>query len=231
MTDFGKIFFLLKSIKLFLMKTFTLRLVIAFSITIIFIGCNSPTKEKFYASSLSGNKEKPKLLENDLRFYINTYTTGLFKINLANEAQIRGNSTETIQLAKAITDFHTHQNLQIEKIAENNMFLLPLDLTEDQKLIWKQLVKEKGWSFDKRFSDLLEQFDTEAVVHEQAIKNSTNRDIKLLAQKTLVQLNHHEKLRQVLIEKIEEKTLAQVTLDELAKNNETPSKLIRKSIK
>jgi predicted outer membrane protein len=194
--------------------------------TLLLLSCSSSTNEKVYSASIGSTKKTTKLPENDLKFLVNAYSLGLLKINLANEAQIRSTSAESNQLARALTAFHSDFNTKIEKIAEAHGFTLPMDLTDDQKLVWKQLVKEKGWNFDKKFNALLEQLKAEeAAMFEQALKHSSDKDIKLLAQKSQPEFQLHETLKQTLVEKIDEKTMVAVT-DEDPKDKKAKAKNI-----
>ncbi|HEX8331417.1 MAG TPA: DUF4142 domain-containing protein [Segetibacter sp.] len=196
------------------MKKFTLSAqasILSFC-TLLLLSCSSTTNDKVYSASITGNGKTVKLPENDVRFLVKAYSLGLLKINLANEAQIRSTSAESTQLARALSGFHSDLNNKIEKIADAHGFTLPMDLTDDQKLVWKQLVKQKGWNFDKKFNELLGQLQgEETTLFEQALKNSSDKSIKLVVQKSQSEFRLHETLKQTLFEKIDEKTMAAVT--------------------
>jgi predicted outer membrane protein len=214
------------------MKKFTTSaqaFVLSFCMLVLF-SCSSNNNEKIkndekiYSASIAGNDKKIKLSENDLRFLVEAYSLGLLKISLANEAQIRSTSAESNQLGRAVSSFHTQLNSQIEEIADEHGFTLPMDLTNDQKLVWKKLIKEKGWNFDKMFSILLEQIkQEEAALFELATKNSTDKDITALAQKSQPELQLHETLKQTLVQKIDERTLVAVN-DEKTKEKKSKRK-------
>jgi predicted outer membrane protein len=214
------------------MKKFTITaqaLLLSFC-TLILVSCSnnksekSTKQEKIYSAAITGNGNKVKPSENDLRFLVDAYSLGLLKISLANEAQIRSTSAESNQLGRAVSAFHSQLNSEIEEIADEHGFTLPMDLTNDQKLVWKQLVKEKGWNFDKKFADLLEQIkQEETALFELATKNSTDKNIAVLAQKSQPELQLHETLKQTLGQKIDEKTMVAVT-DEKSKEKKVKGK-------
>jgi predicted outer membrane protein len=194
--------------------------------TLSFFSCSSTTNEKVYSASITSDNKTAKLPENDVRFLVKAYSLGLLKINLANEAQIRSTSAESSQLARALSGFHSDLNNKIEKIADDHGVTLPMDLTDDQKLVWKQLVKEKGWNFDKKFDEMLEQLKgEETALFQQGLKSSSDKSIKLLAQKSQPEFQLHEALRQTLVDKIDEKTMVAVS-DEDPKGKKVKGKNI-----
>lgn len=209
------------------MKKFTIyhfTFLIAF-FTVALVACNNSTDDKIYSSVIGGYKKKEvKLSENDLQFLLKAYTLGLLKINLSNEAQIRSTSAESTQLGKSVSDFHSNLNNKIGEIASEHGFSLPMDLTDDQKLIWKELIKEKGWNFDKRFSDLMEHIKAEeTALYFEATKNISDKDIRLLALKSQHEFQLHQSLNETLCQKIQEKTTVSVA-EEDTKNDESVKK-------
>jgi predicted outer membrane protein len=165
-----------------------------------------------YSAGITAKQKTAKISEDDVRFLVKAYSLSLLKINLANEAQIRSTSAESSQLGRALSGFYTDLNIKIEKIADAHGFTLPMDLTDDQKLVWKQLVKEKGWNFDKKFDAILEQLKgDETALFEQALKNSSDKSIKLLAERSKPEFQLHETLKQTLVHKIGEKTMVVLT--------------------
>jgi len=194
------------------MIIFTLKtIIVAAGVLLLFSpSCtnNTSSNEKIYASSIAGSSATKKLTENDFRFLVKAHSTGLFKIDLANEASVRSTSLEAIQFASAIKSFYTKFNYEIEDIAVKHDFVLPMDITDDEKLVWKELVKEKGWEFDKKFREIFERYHSEEVVFfEAAAVNTVDKHVALLATKAQPEIKFHEKLSNVLCEKIEARTM------------------------
>jgi hypothetical protein len=112
----------------------------------------------------------------------------------------------------------------MEEIAEEHGFTLFKDLTDEQKLVWKQLVKEKGWNFDKKFNEILQQIKKEEqVLLDEVQKSNSTETIKLLAHKSQTELQLHDVLKQTLQQKIDEKTMIAVS-DEDPKEKDSKKK-------
>ena len=212
------------------MKTFAVNVysLIAVLITTSLFSCTNTTNDgKMYSSSIAGNTKKTALNEEDLRFLVKAYSTGLYKIAIANEAAVRSTSAESSQLAKAINTFQLDVNSKMEEIAHEHGLTLPMDLTNDQKLEWKQLVKQKGWSFDEKFCSMVEKLNLEETqLYEQAKKNSEKKSVAILVEKALPELRLHQYLKQVLHEKVNENTIAVIEDEEKKDKPKTKSKKV-----
>ena len=113
-----------------------------------------------------------------------------------------------MQFAAAVRSFYAKLNYEIEDIAVTHDFVLPMDITDDEKMVWKELVKEKGWKFDKKLREVFERYRNDDVfLFENAALNVVDKDVNLIAIKAQPKLKLHDKLRHELCEKVEEKTM------------------------
>jgi len=202
------------------MKNFILCpwLVIVF-LTVTLFACYSKRNDKIYSAGITGNTGE-KISGVDLKFLVNAYSIGLFKLNLANEARIRSTSVESVQLAKVILDFNSNINHQIERISSKHDIALPMDLTDEQKVLWRKLIKEKGRNFDQAFADIVDKIESaERALYQHASQASKDTGIKHLKQKIEPELQLHQTLIETLINKINEKIFADANIKMKSKSS------------
>lgn len=160
--------------------------------------CDCTGSLKVYSSSAGGYDKTVALSQPGLDFLVTAYSIGSFKLDLASEARIRSTSAESIQLARPVFIFNTTINSQLEHLASKHNLVLPMDLTNSQKVVWKQFVKEKGWNFDKKFIKIAKQTETlEKEIYTKAVRTE-NKDIKKLALKIDTEFQLHKTLMQTL---------------------------------
>jgi predicted outer membrane protein len=110
------------------------------------------------------------------------YEDCIYTVKLAEEAILRGTSVETKTFASNLLGDYKQMMQQIEDIARAKSIELPMDMRDKQLKKWREMVKETGWSFDKKFIELAMDENNQT---QTLIKNistaATDQDIRKTA--------------------------------------------------
>jgi len=104
------------------------------------------------------------LTASDAALLRQAYQHALLGEKIAEEANLRCTTNECKSLAETMSKGHGHVLHELQTIAGRHAAELPLDITNDQLLVWQSVVRQRGIAFDKNFAQ---------VVHEQYIKMQT----------------------------------------------------------
>jgi hypothetical protein len=118
--------------------------------------CTESKNSKSYNASIASTG-KVSLPQEEARFLFTVHNLALFNTHLATEAQIRSTSLESVALAENILHTNNKMIADISSVAEEYGLELPADITDAQKMEWREVVKQKGWAFDKKFALVMEE--------------------------------------------------------------------------
>lgn len=214
------------------MKKFTIPALLFF-ITSLQIACtNTSGSEKIYSAVLGSGNAKTKLAPADVRLLVDVYASSLFKMSLANEALVRSISPEANHLAKNINSTCANINAQVEAIAEDHDFTLPMDLTDEQKVQWKDLVKQQRWNFDTKFAEMIARLsDQEKTLLTNTKNLDADKNVASVANNALTELSLQQTLLKSLTEKIKAKTEEAINEENNKLNVSGSESKIKKKIK
>ncbi len=176
---------------------------------LFFMSCNNAPVNNMHSASLGSSGKKATPQPTDLKFMYDVYALGIYKIQLAQEAQIRSTSPQTIAIAKRVVDAHSNINATIGEITSPFNLAFRADITEGQKRTWKSLVMQKGWLFDKAFATVI---TNEALHERQLLQNEggalNDEKLKMIATKYAGFLEDQVQLINALIPVIEKRISA-----------------------
>jgi len=98
--------------------------------------------------------------EQDVFLISNLYQESLLSLRLAEEALTRSTYIETKNLANNVKSSQATIKIDIESFAGRKGIDLPLDITAKQLNGWRELVRNKGVDFDKKFLQILTNSNT-----------------------------------------------------------------------
>ena len=199
-------FNLLQMKKIFTLKH-SLFTFLCFSLLLATISCNDAKPKKAYAASLSGSEKTVALPQDDLKFLYDAYTLNLFNIKIAEEAMIRSTATESSALAEASAASAKKTNEGFSNLAIQYNLTLPPDINAEQKDAWKQLVKQKGWNFDKEYAVMAEKYLKAAeALFSNGTKSCKVKTLVSLATQGAADVKNQSALSVAQLEKIKERT-------------------------
>jgi predicted outer membrane protein len=143
------------------------------------------------------------------------YEDCIYTIRLAEEAILRGTSVDTKTFASNLLGDYKQMIGRIEDIARTKSIELPLDMRDKQLKKWREMVKEKGWDFDKKFIALVmdENNQTQALIknistaagdgdiRETAVNilSYTNQDLAKQVQETIKSRTQRDSIIQTVV--------------------------------
>lgn len=188
------------------MKFFTLRFIaIAISLSIVAVSCEEQQGTN-YSAGLTTNTTT-NISDEDIRFLFAAHNMALYNKFLASEAEIRSTATESFSMATVLVESNERLDEAISGIARQYNLSLPTDITEEQKATWKEMIKQKGWKFDKQFSSTIE--DNLKITYQlftNAVSSCKEQAVKSIAEKGINELKQHGQLILAQQEKIKERT-------------------------
>lgn len=171
-----------------------------------FYACTESKDKKSYNASIASTSATT-LPQEETRFLFTLHNMGLYNLQLATEAHIRSTSVESVTLAESILNSNNKMTAAISAIANEYDLDLPADITEQQKMEWKEVVKQKGWAFDKKFAAVMEaNLKSLYTLMNDASKYFNDPAIKKLASESLGSLQIQGTLAIAQQEKIKERT-------------------------
>lgn len=103
----------------------------------------------------SSNSTQKQVVSNyDKESLSSIYEDCIYTTRLAEEALLRSTSVETKTFASTLLGDYKQMMKQIEEIAAAKSIELPMDMRDKQLKKWREMVKETGWNFDKKFIEL-----------------------------------------------------------------------------
>ena len=98
--------------------------------------------------------------KQDIFLISSLYQESLLSLRLAEEALTRSTYIETKNLANNVKSSHATIKIDLESFAGRKGIDLPLDITANQLNLWRELVRNKGVDFDKKFLQILTNSNT-----------------------------------------------------------------------
>lgn len=190
------------------MKIFTSSLfhISAISILALFSSCSSDKNNSNYSSSIASNATHAAITNEDMKFLLEAQNISIYNTYVAREGLVRSTAVETSAMAQEMLSSGERMIDAISKVATRYTLTLPTDITDAQKSTWRNLVKQKGWNFDKTFSVISkENAEKSEGVFTQAIATCKDETVKKIAQQGLAELKIRQDLLLAQQEKIKER--------------------------
>lgn len=180
-----------------------------FSTTIFLLSCNHAAQNsKAYTAAFASEEPKRVLQESDEKFLMDAYLQEHFILQMATEALYRSTAPETVNLAKEMVNVSQNNKARLSAIADDFQLDVASDMMPEQKQVWKELVKKKGWEFDKHFSDATEQLSASTnKLYSNAESQLQNEELKIIANERIASLQQQTALATIQKEKVIARTL------------------------
>jgi predicted outer membrane protein len=151
--------------------------------------------------------------KNDESFLFQAYEAALYAMEISKEGTMRSTSIETKTLAENVLMNNKKIADQLGEIAGKKAIELPLDMNSTQLKKWRELVKEKGWDFDKKFIELaIEHTKNSKTLLADISQRVKDADIKKVAQNILSSLDNQYsialKTKEIITNRTEKDTIA-----------------------
>lgn len=189
-------------------KIFILFALCALSIA-LFSSCSQiANTNKQYTASITNEEVAKPFTDSDLKLLYSAYNLANFHLQIATEALYRSTAQESRQLATNIQQTSKSITEDIEAIANQYELILPHDMSLQQKEDWTNMVKAKGWNFDKKFAevanDAITVNETFYTKFEKVVKDDA---LKSIAKKALNNVSEQNNLMIAQQEKVTERTM------------------------
>lgn len=147
------------------------------------------------ASCNQQQETAPLVPKEDIVLVGDLYQNTLYQINTATEALTRSTSPKTKLLAEGIIKEKEVLKNELESLAGQKAFDLPMDISPQQLEKWQEVVREKGWNYDLKFlSTYGEMWERELQLLQKVVNNAHDKDIKVVAGRLLSNDNDHPEL-------------------------------------
>ncbi len=154
---------------------------------LILAGCKSEPEEKKNAP------DRTVITQYDANSMFSAFESTIYAIELAEEGIMRSTGIETKTLADNILVTNKKIAGQLQEIAGKKGVELPFDMNSSHLKKWRELVKEKGWKFDKKLVELaIEHSQNAKVLFSDIKRQAKDADIRKVADSILsYQDNQH----------------------------------------
>jgi putative membrane protein len=168
-------------------------LCVVFICLILAVACNN-------SLSVNSNSTLPKqvISSYDKDLLTSVFEECIYTTKLAEEAMMRSTSADTKTFATNLISDYKKMMQQIEGVAGSKSIDLPLDMGDKQLKKWRQMVKETGWNFDKKFVELATEGNNEtAALVKNISATAKDDDIRKTAANILSYTNQQDMADQV----------------------------------
>ena len=173
---------------------------------LILVGCaHQQREESVYVGaggpvSVSETGQSGSYLgDQDQRFMKEAAQAGSAEVQMGRLAAQKGQSQEVRQLGQRLVQDHSKANQELKLLAAQKSITLPTDLPTEHEAMLSHLKSLEGAEFDQAFKKHAIEAHQKAIEKFQtAAQQSTDSDVKALAQKTLPVLQQHLKIAQDL---------------------------------
>ena len=126
------------------------------------------------------------------KFIIEAANSNLAAIHLGKMAIEKATSREVKEFAKNMLDEHNKINEDLQRMAEKNNVTYPTTPTDKDQDMVRELSKEIGYDFDKKFmKKMVEAHKNQVDMFEKASKDLENIELKNYASNTLPTLRNN----------------------------------------
>lgn len=137
-----------------------------------------------------------------------SFFTGAAKANLAEVefgtvAASKGTDPEVKKFGQQMVDDHSQANASLTDLAQRKGVTLPTSIDEDDREEAAKLANLSGTDFDRHYAALMVKKHEKSVArYEKATKDAKDADVRAFAEKTLMTIQHHQKMARDLSEKV-----------------------------
>jgi len=149
------------------------------------------------------------------------YEDCIYITKLSEEGSMRSTSAETKNFADNVSTMYKNAMNEIEEAAGKMNIELPLDMRGEQLAKWKEMVKETGWNFDKKFVDLIMDASYKTKTLLSNIQASTkSNDVQIAAKNILAFTSNQKDMAEQVKQLINEQTKENIVLQTSTAINE-----------
>ncbi len=159
---------------------------------IILSACNNVQKSN--ENTVSGDEKSPvkSINEVDSKFLINAAEISLEEMRLGDLAEQKTQTKEVRELAQMLVLEHGNTLNSLTEIAQKNNIIVPSAASDKAIASFEKLNKNSGKAFDMAYCEMMALGHKEAInSFEKEIKETSNIEIKIWAQTTLLTLKMH----------------------------------------
>lgn len=145
--------------------------------------------------ALMGGAAIANTINSDMRFARDAESGGIAQVRMGQLAVSKSSNPEVKQFAQRMIDDHTKADNKLQSVASKDNINLPAGMTAHEQLIYDNLSKLSGSSFDHAYMfDEVKDHQADVNEFQMEARNGSNQDLKSFAGATLPTLEEHLRL-------------------------------------